>query len=96
MTIPPAHVRVPIQRPLAPSATSVTSVGYDMVDNEIPRANLQDRDSPIIKQLIYFHAHALIIIIIILTVIIFVGKLSNLFNGILVECAGIRKYIFIR
>lgn len=34
--------------------------------------NLQDRASPIIEQLIYFHDHALIIIIIILAVVIYI------------------------
>ena len=33
--VPPAPVRVPSQRPLAPSITSVTSVANDSGDNEI-------------------------------------------------------------
>ena len=35
MTVPPASVRVPSQRPLAPSVASVTSVGDDKGDNEM-------------------------------------------------------------
>ena len=33
--VPPAFVRVPSQRPLAPSVASVTSVTNDKVDNEM-------------------------------------------------------------
>jgi len=50
--------------------------------------NLQDRASPIIEQLIYFHDHALIIIIIILTVvtyIIIILVINNLTNRFLLE-----------
>ena len=35
MAVPPAPVRVPSQRPLAPSVTSVTSVANDDGDNEM-------------------------------------------------------------
>ena len=35
MTVPPASVRVPSQRPLAPSVASVTSVANDKEDNEM-------------------------------------------------------------
>ena len=35
MTVPSAPVRVPGQRPLAPSVTSVTSVANDKGDNEM-------------------------------------------------------------
>ena len=35
MAVPPAPVRVPSQRPLAPSVASVTSVTNDKVDNEM-------------------------------------------------------------
>ena len=35
MTVPPAPVRVPGQRPLAPNVTSVASVANDKGDNEI-------------------------------------------------------------
>ena len=35
MAVPPAHVRVPSQRPLAQSVASVTSVGNDKDDNEM-------------------------------------------------------------
>ena len=35
MAVPPAPVRVPGQRPLAPSVTSVTSVANDKTDNEV-------------------------------------------------------------
>ena len=35
VAVPPAPIRVPSQRPLAPSVTSVTSVGYDKGDNEM-------------------------------------------------------------
>ena len=39
MAVPPIPVRVPSQRSLAPSVTSVTSVANDKDDNEIiPRA----------------------------------------------------------
>ena len=39
MGVPPAPVRVPNQKPLASSVTSVTSVANDKDDNEmIPRA----------------------------------------------------------
>ena len=34
VAVPPAPVRVPSQRPLAPSVSSVTSVANDMGDNE--------------------------------------------------------------
>ena len=38
VAVPPATVRVPNQRPLAPSVKSVTSFANDKVDNEmIPR-----------------------------------------------------------
>ena len=33
--VPPAHVRVPSQRPLVPSVASVTSVANDKGDNEM-------------------------------------------------------------
>ena len=35
VTVPPAPVRVPSQRPLAPSVASVTSVANDKDDNEM-------------------------------------------------------------
>ena len=35
MTVPPAPVRVPNQKPLAPSVASVTSVANDEGDNEL-------------------------------------------------------------
>ena len=35
VTVPPAPVRVPSQRPLAPSVASVTSVANDKGDNEM-------------------------------------------------------------
>ena len=35
MAVPPAPVRVPSQRPLAPSVASVTSVANDKGDNEM-------------------------------------------------------------
>ena len=35
MAVPPAPVREPSQRPLAPSAASVTSVANDKGDNEM-------------------------------------------------------------
>ena len=35
MAVPSAPVRVPTQRPLAPSVTSVTSVANDKSDNEM-------------------------------------------------------------
>ena len=35
MAVPPAPVRVPSQRPLAPSVVSVTSVANDKGDNEM-------------------------------------------------------------
>ena len=35
VVVPAAHVRVPNQRPLAPSVTSVTSVANDKGDNEM-------------------------------------------------------------
>ena len=35
MAVPPAPVRVPSQRPLAPSVTPVTSVAHDKGDNEV-------------------------------------------------------------
>ena len=35
MAVPPAPVRVPSQKPLAPSVASVTSVSYDKGDNEM-------------------------------------------------------------
>ena len=35
MAVPPTHVRVPSQRPLAPSVASVTSVANDKGDNEM-------------------------------------------------------------
>ena len=35
VAVPPAPVRVPSQRPLAPSVASVTSVANDKDDNEI-------------------------------------------------------------
>ena len=35
VTVPPAPVRVPSQRPLPPNAASVTSVANDKVDNEM-------------------------------------------------------------
>ena len=35
MAVPPAPVRVPSPRPLAPSVVSVTSVAKDKVDNEM-------------------------------------------------------------
>ena len=35
VAVPPAPVRVPSQRPLAPSVASVTSVANDMGDNEM-------------------------------------------------------------
>ena len=35
VAVPPAPVRVPRQRPLAPSVASVTSVANDKGDNEI-------------------------------------------------------------
>jgi hypothetical protein len=35
VAVPPALVRVPSQRPLAPSVTSVTSVANDKSDNEM-------------------------------------------------------------
>ena len=35
VAVPPAPVRVPSQRPLAPSFTSVTSVADDKGDNEM-------------------------------------------------------------
>ena len=39
MAVPPAPLRVPSQRPLAPSVTSIKSVANDKGDNEmIPRA----------------------------------------------------------
>ena len=42
VAVPPAPVRVPRQRPLAPSVTSVTSVANDMGDNEIPWGMCRD------------------------------------------------------
>ena len=38
VAVPPAPVRVPSRRPLAPSIASVTSVANDKGDNEIPGA----------------------------------------------------------
>ena len=35
VAVPPAPVRVPSQWPLAPSVATVTSVAYDMGDNEM-------------------------------------------------------------
>ena len=35
VAVPPAPVRVPSQRPLAPSVASVTSVANDKADNEM-------------------------------------------------------------
>ena len=35
MAVPPTHVRVPSQRPLAPSVASVTSVANDKHNNEM-------------------------------------------------------------
>ena len=35
VTVPPAPVRVPSERPLAPSVASVTSVANDKGDNEM-------------------------------------------------------------
>ena len=35
MAVPPAPVRVPKQRPLAPSVTSITSVANDKGDDEM-------------------------------------------------------------
>ena len=35
VAVPPAPVRVPSQRPLAPSVASITSVANDMGDNEM-------------------------------------------------------------
>ena len=57
--------------------------------------HLQDRASPIIEQLIYFHDHALIIILIILTVVTYIiillitDKLINRFilEGQIIEVA---------
>ena len=37
VAVPPAPVRVPSQRPLAPSVASVTSVANDKSDNEMVR-----------------------------------------------------------
>ena len=54
MAVPPAPVRVPSQRPLAPSVSSVKSVANDMGDNEMilgavhrsPGICLTDEENP--------------------------------------------------
>ena len=55
MVVPPAPVRVPSQRPLAPSVVSVTSVANDKRDNEmilgaVHRFSLQSRKISARKQ----------------------------------------------
>ena len=52
MAVPPALVRVPSQRSLAPSVTSVRSVANDMGDNEIDDYGQISRDLP------YDYGHA--------------------------------------
>ena len=54
MAVPPAPVRVPSQRPLAPSVASVTAVANDKGDNEMnlgavhrsPGIYLTDMENP--------------------------------------------------
>ena len=40
MTVPPAPVRIPSQRPLAPSVASITSVANGKGDNEMILENM--------------------------------------------------------
>ena len=61
VVVPPAPVRVPSQRPLAPSVASVTSVANDKGDNEMilgavhrsPGIRLTAEENPRKPQLVY-------------------------------------------